>query len=655
MAQPQQPTDSIKKDVLDALGEYTEGALPVWFANKLRGSDTAEGIIGIVFDLYSAVPNMAGPVITFLGQRLKNKGGASAVLGEFLETIPTTSRALRAISGKTEQSARADLVAHWQKFKINPKIGAPIMSTTSSAPSSPPAPPPQDILTILNDLPENKRRVATRLYQICIQEARMDLIPEAEGEASKLIAAIFEGARRAFGAFQNVLNDSDEVMIFINRMSAAERRGLKDSANEKEWNDAAKGLFRHNLEAANFLLLGFEERHPDSPLVAKVKDLLDRLNLFAGGKPTERFEAAKRAKNLATFLGKASLGLIGFCVLYLTGFVICCLTYPEHLGCFSWGSFFIMFGGSAITMIAGAFAEKAALVQVVNLFLVTLVWPALLTIVFTGAMIFGLLNGGVWSVTLMAPILPICWDLIGLSIVQKIMNTVGAIPVAVAALSGGVTEAESEVIGKQLRENGFLVKISATVAGVAAVTWLLAINIMMFVQPVFFPVAIVIDVAAVMLGVGYGRRQIAMRKETDYHKDYWPTIKAQDILVLGRLFKAMWVAPVIGIILIGIFFLVGDDSMKSWWMHLGEAGSGIDRAIVVSGQAGSRVLNAADELVKKPIPPTVTTAAKQPTEKACYGHTLQEARVQLEALNKSFGGDFCNGGKMGGYPCDCFK
>lgn len=467
--------DTIALDALQAAGEYTEGLVPDVIATELRNSDTADGVLGVLFDAYTSIPELAGPLIYFIAQRLKGRGGLTAGFGEVLETVPATSRMLRAITGKTTASARADMIDLWRRFRNNPAIGARMTTPAPAAApaTAPPAPPPTRIEKIIVDAYDHDgSMVVTAIAEILRKEGKpgVDLVRELEGDSNLALIAWLECVYGSATELKRFLKSDADAMIAVHTMDREYRRGLAEHPDaEKAWAKAAADLVRINAMAIGLAYAGYNHRHPGNPLVAKVEDLADALNGISGGEPRGKFAAMQAAKNIA--IGTVQVGMaipmvaMAYCLILL-GLSV---NYPDNLHVFSTWSFYGLMTISLLVILAGSFSRKpwVVAIQMTALFLAMEVWPILAGTGFVLATVLG--SKVSWVDFAMGLVLVVGWHLVGIGLLQKGINALGSIEAGIARLFGAAFATKFSGLAK---ENQWLSRISTTIAYAVSLVWL---------------------------------------------------------------------------------------------------------------------------------------------------------------------------------------
>lgn len=659
--------DSIALDALQAAGEYTEGLVPDVIATELRLSDTADGVLGVLFDAYAAIPELAGPFIHFIAQRLKGRGGLTAGFGEVLETVPATSRMLRAITSKTTASARADMIDHWRRFRNNPAIGARMTTPAPAAApaTAPPAPPPTRIETIIVDAYDHDgSMVVTAIAEILRKEGKpgVDLVRELEGDSNLALIAWLECVHGSATELKRFLKSDADAMIAVHTMDREYRRGLAEHPDaEKAWAKAAADLVRINAMALALAFAGYNHRHPGNALAAKFEDAIDNLNRWTGTGPRGKFGTMQAAKNLA--IGTVQVGMaipmvaMAYCLILL-GLSV---NYPDNLHVFSTWSFYGLMTTSLLIILAGNFSRKpmAVAIQMTALFLAMEVWPILAGTGFVLATVLG--SKVSWVDYAMGLILVVVWHLVGIGLLQKGINAIGSIEAGIARLFGADFATKFSGIAK---ENQWLSRISTTIAYAVSLVWLFVyiLNLFEVVNPtrlyILGGVVVVVLAAAMVSSMinTYNMSGVAAHlrkaKEATDVTDY----KAAKI-------ATRYVVPigvVLAVLLVAVF---GITQLQNW-------GEGVQAGTKrVSDKALNWAEGKASESEPAPVrkgtvsqPRANPPVLSQPSESRASGammncgqYGMKAAAVVAKArtdLTAALGGDFCANG-MTGYPCDC--
>ena len=664
-----QPEDTVAHDVLGAAGEYFEGVIPDEFARRLRGSDSAEGLLGVLFDAYTAIPEIAGPFIHFFAQRLKGQGGMKGAFGEVLETIPATSRMLRLLTNKSPASARADLVTHWRRFRNNRSIGAMMANPATGAPpaaATPPAPLPppvsSKIQVALNESgysPE-QRNAVLYLFRIFRTEGKVgsDIVAELEGDARTGKAGIVQTVAHNANDLLPLLEGPEFVaaMDAYDEMRRLEMTGGVTDENREAWKTAAAQFVRCLMPAIEFILMGYAELHPDSASASAALDLADNLNLFAGLNPSSTFQRARKVQR-AVVLTARGFGLVfAALLLYMLYVVNLAATDPASLVDFAYQSTWWMVIGCAVVIIAGGiFSGVAQIVGVLALFYLV---PIALTVAWTVAGVFTPQVD--WRAFWFPLLVVIILDFVSFGLLQKAVNAVGAIPAFLFSFMRDKDQAKA--VSEKLVKFNFIAGISSTVAGAIVLLWLPLFASYVADVPVEWRVGLMALIVVAACTYGYLKRSATMKNYATYAGELGKEIQDHDKqnLNLGYAFlRLAGVSVLVLCILVGAFGAARVERAKDATVSL------TGRSIGVLGDLADRALDAAEGVVRKDsVPaasaPAATSQQRQVSEsresggaKTCHGRTMAAARARLEALNSATGGDYCNGGQMTSYPCGC--
>lgn len=643
--------DSFAQDVKDALGVYTGGVIPDVVATRLRNSDTAEDILGVLFDAFTSVPEIAGPFILFAAQRLKGRGGVTRLFGEVLEMLPATSRALRLITGKTPADARADLVAHWHRYRSNPSIGALVMSSPAAPAAAPAAastaPLPgvtvskiQEVLATGGFTPDQVM-VLLYLFRIFRTEGKIgsDIVAELEGEArvgsAGLVETLKYNAQHIKGMLQGA--DFDRAVAAFGRMRDIERSSGITSTNEQPWRDASADLVRNMMPVIEVILLGYAERHPGSAVADSTLDLMDRLNFFAGLQPSSKFQWVRKMQRAATLSARGFGFAFGVMLLYFLKVVDLAVNNPAGLPDFAYNSTWWMTVLCGAGMIVGAFAST--ILQVVTLFVTFYLVPIALTVAWVVAGIFAPQVD--WRSYWFGLVVVLILDFISFSLLQKGINTVGGIPAFLANLLRDKEQAKAAA--EKLAKFNFLSNISSTVAGAVVLLWLALLPSFIADVPSTWRVGGMALVVVAACSYGYLKRGATMKDYHAYAGKLGGVIEGHDIknLNLGNSFLH-WTAGIVVVlfILVGLFGAPRVKRAKDVTVDLA------DRTVGVAGGAADKVLDWAESKVgdntgPNPAPtnvvlqPVVVQQLLEPRESGAMMNCEADGMVKASEVRKA--------------------
>lgn len=476
--------DSFAKDVVDALLEDAEQRLPDKIVDRISNADNIGGIIGILFDLYSGFPNLSSPFFLLVAERLKGRGGLLALFGEFVETIPATSRLLRRVTGKTEESARADLVQHWHNFSNNPSIGALMATTTApagttAAPAAPPvtpaaSPPPRRIEDVVSDaFNADEQQIIICIAEILRKEGKpgVDIVREVEGDSSLALIAWLDCVHQSPSALREQLTTSNEAMAASDEMDLQFRRGIAESpAVEAAWARAAAMVVRTNRTAIEFAFMGYNHRHPQNGLAAKVEDILDGLNLLAGvGVPRGKFAAMQSAVHGAITGAQIGIGVVAFTLLCCLVLALVATYSPESLHGLTTLGFYGLEGIALIVITIGFFRRtgRALVAQATALVAAMGVFPIIAGVGFLLATMLTK-DPQSWVDFTMTWVLVNAWNLVSVGLAQKGVSLFAHIQSTVERIFG---KSASEQFGKLAKENLWLTRIGTTIAFAVSLVW----------------------------------------------------------------------------------------------------------------------------------------------------------------------------------------
>lgn len=665
--------DSIVKDVKDALSVYAGGVIPDAIADRLRGSDTAEGILGVLFDALTSVPEIAGPFILFAAQRLKGRTGVTRLFGQLLETLPTTSRALRMITGKTPEQARADLIKHWLDFRNNPSIGASMSSAvaTAAAPAATATAPLPAVTTskiqealATGGFTTDQVFVLLYLFRIFRIEGKpgSDIVAELEGDARVGGAGLVETLKYNAAHLKTLLSgdDFEDAVAAYREMRKLEIDGVPASADRSPWRLAAAHLVRCLIPVIEFVLIGYAERHPSSSTADAALDLLDRLHLFAGLEPSSAFQRARKIQRGVT-LGARGFGFaFGVMLLYFLKVVDLAVNNPAGLPDFAHQSTWWMVVLCGAGMILGAFVS--GVLQVVTAFVTLYLVPIALTVAWVVAGIFAPVVD--WRSYWMGLVVVLILDFISFSLLQKGINFVGGIPSFLADLLRDKDQAKATA--EKLAKFNFLSNISSTIAGAVVLLWIPLLVSFVADVPSSWRVGSMALVVVAACSYGYLKRGATMKDYHVYAGKLGGVIEGHDIKNLNLGYGLLrWTAGIVvaGFIIIGLFGAPRVQRAKDVTVGLTE------RTVGVAGSAADKALDWAEGKVSEsepapaarsvvfqpPVEPPVRSQKSEPRESEammnCGSYGKKSATKVRKDLAK-LGDGFCDGG-MSGYPCDC--
>lgn len=664
-------TDSIPADVKDALSVYTAGVIPDVIADRLRNSDEAGDVLGVLFDALTSVPEIAAPFILFAAQRLKGRGGVTKLFGEMLEILPTTSRALRLITGKTPAEARADLIAHWHRFRSTPSIGASLMASPAAPAASPAAaataPLPavtaskiQEALTNGGFTPDQVL-VLLYLFRIFRIEGKpgSDVVAELEGDARVGGAGLVETLKYNATHIKTLLSggDFDDAVLAFQEMRRLERDGCPTSANRTEWRNAAANFVRCLMPVVEFILIGYADRHPSSSVTDATLDLMDRLNFFAGLQPSSTFERARMIQR-GVALGARGFGAaFGAMLLYFLMVVNLAVYNPDGLPDFAYNSTWIMASFCGAAMVYGAF--RSGIVQVVTVFATFYLVPTALTVAWVVAGIFAPVVD--WRSYWMGLVVVLILDFISFSLLQKGINFVGGIPAFLVDLLR-----DKELVkttADKLAKFNFLSNISSTVAGAVVLLWIPLLASFVADVPASWRVGCMGIIVVVACSYGYLKRGATMKDYHTYAGKLGGVIESHDIKNLNLGYDLLrWTGGFVVVLLAlaGLFGASRVQRAKDLTVDLtartvGVAGGAADKALDwAEGKVGNNDQAPASASV---APQPRIEPASQPSEPRNNGATMdcgKDGKILAAKVRKDLtrlGAGFCDG--MSGYPCDC--
>ncbi len=631
-------SDSVSRDILDACIEDGEQRLPDILANRLRGADNVNGVIGILFDLYASIPNIASPAFLFIAQRLHSRGGMLRLLGEFIETIPATSRMLRGITGKTTASARADVVAHWHNFSRNPSIGAtmaaPATASTATTPSPAAVAPPSysKVQRALSGATEgggysdNQQLVLLYMFRLMRIEATpgTDIVAELEGEAAVAKHGFLNTLKDNANDIKHWLSgpDFDAAVGFCKKMRDYENRGCQSGTNLEKWRRSAENFVRRLIPAFEFLLIGQADRNQGAEIIASGMDMLDKLHLFAGLQPSSAFVKAQTFLRNLALASKGSMAIVGALILYGLLALWIAKEHQDWLPNFAWGSTLGILGTSALMMAFGWMVS--GIVQVVGILLGFYAAPAALTLVWVITAIFAPTVD--WFAYWVSLLVVVAFDFVSINLLQKGVQTVGAIP----AFIKGIIRMEKDhvdALSKELAKTSSLVNISATISSAVVLAWIPLTLAFALSTPQAWRIGGITFIAILAIAYGYLKRGAGLKVYSSYMGKLAAEIEAHDVLNLRYAYNAL---RGVTLAVLGAFLVVRLVGVQ--WISQTETSMshGATRTAGIVSDAGSKVLDAAEkglgtykaepvaEVVEAPQPKATSKRVKQAGANAAY-------------------------------------
>lgn len=648
-------SDSNFQSLIRALTEDGEQRLPDEIVARIRGSDNLEGFVGVIFDLYASIPNIASPAILFIAQRLQNRGGVLSLLGEFVETIPPTSRMLRGVTGKTTEEARADVVAHWRNFSRNPRIGALMATPATASPATTPTPAAVPVASYSRvqralsgatagaGYSDTQQLVLLYMFRLMRIEATpgTDIVAELEGEAAVAGVGFLNTLRDNADDIKNWLSgpDFDAAVEFVGEIRDFENHGCQSGPNLEGWRRSAENFVRRMIPAFEFLLVGQADRNQGTNAVASGMDMLDRLHLFAGLQPSSAFVKAQAAIRTAANVSKGSVAVVGALIIY--GIITLWIGnwHQDWLPGFAWGSTVTILGVSALMMAFGWIVSGA--VQVVGVLLGFYAAPMALTLVWVITAIFTPTVD--WFAYWVSLLVIVTFDFVSINLLQKGGQTVGAIPAFIKSIIRMEKE-HVDALSKELAKTNFLVNISATVASAIVLAWIpltlaLALN-----TPQSWRIGGITFIAILAIAYGYLKRGATMKVYGSYAGKLGAEIEKQDILNLQYGYNALRVVTagvLAAFIVVRIFGAQWISETETSMSH------GATRAAGVVSNGGSKVLDYAENAVGSGSGATSGSkpAARQPRAKT-------KAEKKAEALEAYGGRAQCDKVNDTSYPCN---
>lgn len=618
--------DSIAQDVKDALGAYGGGLVPDALADRLRGSDTADDILGVLFDALNSIPEIAGPFILFAAQRLKGRGGVSKLFGEVLALLPNTSRALRLITGKSPADARADLVAHWHRFRSTPSIGASLMSTPATSPAAAPAaaataPLPavtvskiQEALATGGFTPDQVM-VILYLFRIFRIESKpgSDVVAELEGSARVGGAGLVDTLKHNAAHIKTLLSgdDFEAAVKAFKAMRDLERGSVPAPENRVLWRKAAETFVCCLMPVIEFILVGYAERHPSSAVADATLDLMDRLNFFAGLQPSSTFERAQKIQNWVIIGARgfgAAFGVMLLYFMYLVNLVVQTTTSnPTDLPDFAYHSTWIMVSSCGVAMLYGA--VRSGLIQVVTLFVTFYLVPIALTVAWMVAGIFAPVVD--WRSYWFGLVIVLILDFISFSLLQKGINIVGGIPTFLTDLLRDKEQAKATA--EKLAKFNFLSNISSTVAGSVVLLWIPLLVSYIADVPSSWRVGSMAVVVIAACSYGYLKRGATMKDYRIYAGKTAGVIEGHDVLNLQLGYTVLrWTAGIVVVFFVLVGFFEADRVKRAKDVTVDLT----VRTVGVAGSAADKALSWAEGKVSESDPPTNTqsVASQSPVD-----------------------------------------
>lgn len=650
-------SDPTEKDVIDTIKEELDQRFPEFASRHLRGADNLDGLIGILFDLYASIPDLSSPVFIFLAERLQGRGGVLGLVGQFINTIPATSRMLRGVTGKTPEVARADVVAHWRRFRNNPSIGATMATPAAPATPTPPTVPTVSLSRVQQAITkatadggftDHERLVIVQMFRIFRIEGApgRDVVAELEGDARSgkrgILDTVKENSAELKVMFTTIGDDFNRAWNYYEAMRDVERDGGTTSTTRPEWREAAAHFVRQLMPVIEFILMGHAERHPEPAVAAAMLDLVDRLNVFAGLEPSSTFLRAQSIRETVRNTGFGLLGVFAVIVLYFLMVVQKAHDSPDNLVEFAWQSTWIILGGAALLTIFGAIIRKTWL-ALTGAFTIFAVSPVVLTVAWVVAAVFT--PAPDWRAFWMALIVVLGLDFITFSLTQKMIQTVGGIPTFIFSLLPSKDEAKAAA--EKIVKSSFLASISSTIASAIVLLWVPIVGTYVLSTPVSIRIGTVAVIAVFACGHGYLKRGATMTDFTAYKsKKFADEAEAQALNNFKLAYtglKSVTIGSLALYVVVSLFGVTPLLEAKDTVTH------GTVRAVGVVSNGGSKVLDYAENAVST----SAAQPAQQPVRVQAPKPTTDARAEDLAALG---GASYCKGladqGMGGLYPCN---
>lgn len=485
--------------VLGAFGENLERKFPQHIAKRLKDVDDDNGIVGVLHDLYCAIPAEAGIAFDFAAQFVKHRGPVGLLLGEFLESIPAVSDDLRLMKNKTPEGARADLIKHYENWKKEHKMSNPIKAVFEEKPDDKTVveekkAEKQEVAKARVDWAkavtknfknETHRKVVIAIADLCYTDGLPgnDYVTELDGSAHYALKAWYDATINISEEVAKGFATDDVNVKTLVRLATARALDLKNPANNQELMAVRQQLFHDNFDAIRLALLNHLSNHPENAVEAGIKDALDGMSKLAGFLPGGKGTAVKTLLNYGKNVASLAIATIGFVVLYVLLLFVAAWADTEQvqwLRLFSYGSVLVLLGLPVIGMLFGwmfpessedkEFPAKGLAVQSFSLLFGGMVSPILIGAAFTVDAILPVVPR--WDAMVFGPLAVVAWALISAGLLQKVVNEI-------VSLEALVASAFSQETAKQLREKlektYWFAKVADTIAYAVILVWVVAV------------------------------------------------------------------------------------------------------------------------------------------------------------------------------------
>lgn len=468
--------------VLGAFGEEFESRLPEKLAKSLKEADSDTGIVGLLHDLYCALPDGASFVFMLASQLIKGRGPAGLLFGEFLESIPTTSRDLRAAKGKTEESARADLIKFYENWKKEKKVSDPIKAVVEEKKVEEKKIVEEWETALARNFSDLiQRRTVRTIALICLEDSNPgnNYVFGTDAAARHCRTAWFEATRNIPEQVKEGLNSGKcGNSSLLDKITEVSGFDPKSAGFDQKLATARKALFQNNAEAINTALTNYAAKHGDTGAGAGARDAMQALSNLAGFLPGGHGESVKKIFGFGVTTFSLSIVTVGLVMAYVMALLWMASTdtvaHPT-LEWFAYFSMFVLMGLPIVGMVFGSLLTiRSAIVglsvQTASFLLGLLVSPILIGTAFTFDAILPVETR--WDAMVLGPVWVIGWALISIGLLQKAVNEVGFFGTFIVSVFG---KEFAEDLKTKLANGQWLAKVADTIAYAVLLIWVVAV------------------------------------------------------------------------------------------------------------------------------------------------------------------------------------
>lgn len=484
--------------VLGAFGENLERKFPQHIAKRLKDADDDNGIVGVLHDLYCAIPAEAGIVFDFAAQFVKHRGPVGLLFGEFLESIPAVSDDLRLMKNKTPEGARADLIKHYENWKKEHKMSNPIKAVFEEKTDGKKAEEKPDDKTVVeekkaekqevakarvdwakavtkNFTNETHRKVVIAIADLCYTDGLPgnDYVAELDGSAHYALKAWYDATINIPDEVAEGFATDDVNVKTLARLATARALDLKNPANNQELMAVRQQLFHDNFDAIRLALLNHLSNHPENAVEAGIKDALDGMSKLAGFLPGGKGTIVAQVKQFAIDIAGLSIWINGLVIVYLA-LVLVAIAFG-WTQTVAWVSFAVLIVAPAVGMMVGHHVygktDVAKLMfRLFCTFMSQVPGPILTAVAFGADSLFA--EEIHWSSIAMEPTLVVLWAIVSVGVPQKIINVLGSFETLVVSF---VSKDAVASVKEQLEKMQFLSKVADTIMYANLLMWVVVV------------------------------------------------------------------------------------------------------------------------------------------------------------------------------------